>query len=679
MSKSLMNPRDWGVGTKITVFTFALITVIMAVLLSLINLSTSSMLAERARSNVANSLHGISNTVEVFNNAMTNEASSFARLFASEFDEGKFTLDPARTIEIAGKPTPTLMHGDKVLNLNFSVPDKFTNETGVIATVFAADGTDFVRVTTSLKKENGDRAVGTKLDLAHPSYPLLRNGQSYIGLATLFGKQFITQYDPIKDSAGKVIGVLFIGLDISKNMEMLKQKIKQYKIGETGYIYVINAAKGDKQGTALVHPRREGDNLIDIKSTDGRAIIRDMLEAKSGSMIYNWSEGPNQAAREKMVEFHTFKDWNWLIVGGTYTDEITGEAVMLRNRYALVGLAALAIFAVLLFLLVRKVVSRPLARAEQAADRIARGDLDVHLDIDSKDEIGKVLQALNGISSNLSGVVGQVRAGAEQITTAATEISNGNLDLSSRTEEQASSLEQTAASMEELSGAVRQNADNAAQANQMAMAASGVAARGGEVVAQVVDTMGSINASSRKIVDIISVIDGIAFQTNILALNAAVEAARAGEQGRGFAVVASEVRNLAQRSATAAKEIKELIDDSVSKVDAGSRQVAEAGNTIREVVESVRRVTDIMAEISSASDEQRTGIGQVHDAIHQMDEVTQQNAALVEEAAAAAAALQDQAHDLVEVVRIFNLGSNAGAVHSLVKPGTKSPSRLALN
>ena len=669
-----MNPRDWGVGTKITVFTFALMTVIMAVILVLINHSTSTMLTERAKSNVANSLHGISNTVEVFNNAMTNEASSFARLFASEFDDGKFSLDTANTVEIAGKPTPSLIHGGKALNLDFTGPDKFTNETGVIATIFAANGAEFVRVTTSLKKENGERAVGTQLDHAHPSYPLLRNGQSYIGLATLFGKQFITQYDPIKDGAGNVIGVLFIGLDISKNMDMLKQKIKAIKIGDTGYIYVINAAKGEKQGTALVHPKREGDNLIDIKSTDGHAIIREMLEAKSGGMTYNWAASDGEAPREKMVEFHTFKDWNWLIVGGTYTDEITREAATLRNRYALIGLAALVIFAVVLFLLVRTVVSRPLARAEQAADRIAKGDLDVHLEIHNKDEIGLVLRALNGISSNLSSVVGQVRAGAEQITTAATEIANGNLDLSSRTEEQASSLEETAASMEELSGAVRQNADNAAQANQMAMAASGIAAKGGAVVAQVVDTMGSINASSRKIVDIISVIDGIAFQTNILALNAAVEAARAGEQGRGFAVVATEVRNLAQRSATAAKEIKELIDDSVSKVDVGSRQVAEAGSTIQEVVESVRRVTDIMAEISSASDEQRAGIGQVHDAIHQMDEVTQQNAALVEQAAAAAAALQDQAHDLVEVVRIFNLGSNAGAARA----PAATPSRLAL-
>ncbi|MBV8635852.1 MAG: MCP four helix bundle domain-containing protein [Burkholderiaceae bacterium] len=292
--------------------------------------------------------------------------------------------------------------------------------------------------------------------------------------------------------------------------------------------------------------------------------------------------------------------------------------------------------------------------AAQIANQIASGDLQGAINTDDSDHTS-LLVAMKTMRDSLVHIVAQVRVGTDSIATASGEIAAGNLDLSGRTEQQASSLEKTASSMEELTATVKQNADNARQANQLAASASEVAVKGGAVVSQVVETMGSINESSKKIVDIISVIDGIAFQTNILALNAAVEAARAGEQGRGFAVVAAEVRNLAQRSAAAAKEIKALIDDSVEKVGIGSKLVGQAGTTMEEVVDSVRRVTDIMSEITAASQEQSAGIGQVNQAIIEMDSVTQQNAALVEEAASAAKSLQDQAAEVANVVSIFKL------------------------
>jgi methyl-accepting chemotaxis protein len=269
--------------------------------------------------------------------------------------------------------------------------------------------------------------------------------------------------------------------------------------------------------------------------------------------------------------------------------------------------------------------------------------------------MGRLMTALAGMQTSLSGIVARVRGGTDTIATASAQIASGNMDLSARTESQASSLEETASSMEELTSTVRQNADNAQQANTLAQAAAEMAGRGGAVVADVVTTMESISSSSNKIVDIISVIDGIAFQTNILALNAAVESARAGEQGRGFAVVASEVRNLAQRSAAAAKEIKALIDDSVGKVDVGTRLVGDAGSTMKQIVEGIQRVADIMSEISAASGEQTAGIEQVNSAIEQMDAATQQNASLVEEAAAAAASMQQQADELARVVGVFQL------------------------
>ena len=319
-------------------------------------------------------------------------------------------------------------------------------------------------------------------------------------------------------------------------------------------------------------------------------------------------------------------------------------------------------------------ISRSLVRAVDASNAVAHGDLTHPIHVDGKDEVSQLLMSLSAMKDSLVNIVGKVRSGTDTIATASGQIAAGNQDLSSRTEQQASSLEETAASMEELTSTVKQNADNARQANQLAVSASSVAVKGGAVVAQVVDTMGAINTSSKKIVDIIGVIDGIAFQTNILALNAAVEAARAGEQGRGFAVVAAEVRSLAQRSAAAAKEIKTLIDDSVQKVGEGSRQVAQAGQTMDEIVGSVKRVTDIMAEIEAASREQTQGIEQINQAITQMDQVTQQNAALVEEAAAAAQSLQEQAAGLSAVVSAFRLGSE-DVQHA--SPSRPSPVRQA--
>jgi methyl-accepting chemotaxis protein len=307
--------------------------------------------------------------------------------------------------------------------------------------------------------------------------------------------------------------------------------------------------------------------------------------------------------------------------------------------------------------------------AAEVAEKIAAGDLSTAITT-MPDDKSSLLFAMEAMRVSLVNIVRQVREGTDTIATASTQIAAGNLDLSSRTEEQASSLEETASSMEDLTGTVKQNAENARQANTLAVAASSVAVTGGAVVSKVVDTMESINASSKKIVDIIGVIDSIAFQTNILALNAAVEAARAGEQGRGFAVVASEVRNLAQRSAAAAKEIKTLINDSVDKVDAGGKLVGEAGSTMEQIVQSITRVTDIMGEITSASNEQTTGIEQVNAAIGQMDEVTQQNAALVEEAAAAAASLQEQAAALAQVVSVFKLSQPASSGLAFTKAPT---------
>ncbi|MCZ8293997.1 MAG: methyl-accepting chemotaxis protein [Hylemonella sp.] len=371
--------------------------------------------------------------------------------------------------------------------------------------------------------------------------------------------------------------------------------------------------------------------------------------------------------------------------------DAVGEVTSLQVTVWVTTAVALAIAIILGIWIVRS-ITRPINQAVEVARAVAAGDLSMSIRAQSTDETGQLLQALSEMQGGLAKVVGTVRQGSESVATASSQIAQGNQDLSARTESQASALEETAASMEELSSTVKQNADNAKQANQLAQSASTVAVQGGEVVAQVVDTMKGINDSSKKIADIISVIDGIAFQTNILALNAAVEAARAGEQGRGFAVVASEVRSLAGRSADAAKEIKTLITDSVSRVEQGSALVDQAGSTMSEVVASIRRVTDIMGEISAASAEQSQGVAQIGEAVMQMDQVTQQNAALVEEMAAAANSLRGQAGELVQAVAVFKLGQGgeyaaarpaAAVVHTpaakpVARPAPRAAARPAL-
>ena len=322
--------------------------------------------------------------------------------------------------------------------------------------------------------------------------------------------------------------------------------------------------------------------------------------------------------------------------------------------------------AVFMALWIIRSITRPIAQAVSVAHAVAAGELTHPIDTSGSDETAQLLQALKHMQDGLVTVVGKVREGSESVATASEQIAQGNNDLSARTESQASALQQTAASMEQLNSTVRQNADNARQANQLAQSASAVATQGGEVVAEVVSTMRGINDSSKKIADIISVIDGIAFQTNILALNAAVEAARAGDQGRGFAVVASEVRSLAGRSAEAAREIKGLIGASVERVETGTALVDRAGQTMAEVVDAIRRVTDIMGEISAASSEQSQGVAQVNEAVTQMDQVTQQNAALVEEMAAAAASLNLQAQELVDTVAVFQLGAATASYSTAV-------------
>jgi methyl-accepting chemotaxis protein len=480
-------------------------------------------------------------------------------------------------------------------------------------------------------------------------YAFLDSGKPYsmrLG-QTIGNKGGVTLYINTRfDAAPDKAGVAGVGLSV----DAMADSVRAYKVGQSGFVYLVR-----DDGNIIVHrDPRLADGAHNIKDLPGFSPgLAQQLLAKSGyaHASYAAPDGTRLVASSFVPELNLY------VIAEVPEDEALGGIARASTLAALVAALVGGGLGMCVIWMVARAIAAPVARAAALLGEIAdgKGDLTRRMPVESRDEVGALAAAFNRFVSSLNRTMSEVRGSTVAIASASGEIAAGNSDLSSRTEQQSANLEQTVATIAQLTATVKQNADHAHTANRLVMAARGQAEQGGEAVGEVVATMGSISASSRRIADIIGVIDGIAFQTNILALNAAVEAARAGEQGRGFAVVASEVRSLAQRSAGAAKEIKDLISDSVGKVEAGSRQVDAAGATIAEVVDSVRRVADLMGEIAAASGEQSQGIARVNGSIEAMDDNTRQNAALVEQAAAAAMALQDQSARLAQVVAGFRL------------------------
>ena len=644
--------RSRSVARRVTAIGIAMMAAVLLVLSLAVSYISTQAAREQLLASVIHATEGLAASIDTVENANRRMVERASKAFGRYFD-GAMSLDTSLG----------MLYLDGIaINDDFAVVDKFSEDTGGVATVFARKGDDFVRITTSLRDLKGERVMHTVLDRQHPAYQLMLQGKPYVGRADLFGKPYMTAYEPVRDASGQVVGILFVGTDLSAFQDAMQQQVVTTRLFEHGGAMVIAPGSSWEQATFVAHSTHTGKQVLDA-FPQARVSLEALAQNADGFARDVTALLPGQGGNPWSVLRKADNGW-WVIT------EVSDDEAMASQRRALwmlwgamaLALAlALALLAAGLLFTLRRGVSAPLQELTQAITLVAQGDLTQPFRSARRDEVGDLVREVEGMRQRFVGMLRQVHVAAHSIASASSQIAQGNGDLAERTENTANSLARSAQSIEEITHVVRQSADAAQQAHQLSASAVEVASRGGQVVGDVVATMDDINTSSRKIGDIIGVIDGIAFQTNILALNAAVEAARAGEQGRGFAVVAGEVRSLAQRSAEAAKEIKALISTSVGKVESGAQLVQNAGHTMQEIVSSVQRMGDIIGEISAAASEQAERISQVNQDVTQLDQMTQQNASLVEESAAASQSMRDQAVRLEDSVSVFKLPEAEGS------------------
>jgi methyl-accepting chemotaxis protein-2 (aspartate sensor receptor) len=600
---------------------------------------------QRTQDYMASEAASVARVADALDRTARESANKLYEVLAADFADGRFSQDADGELAYEGQ----------TLNANLELVDRFTRRTGGVATIFARKGDDFLRITTSLKKQDGSRAMGTLLGSKSPAFDKMMAGETYVGPATLFGTPYMTRYSAIKDGQGKVVGILFIGFDMRGLQQELITLADAVTLYGSGGLYLLDPGKTPEDAVLRAHPGAQGKKLAELIKPEQATALLTALSERPDGLLGEVAAVYDARHQDAFAVAKRSKATGWWVVAEA--SRATALASHDRTLWALWGLMLLAVLALGLGVtwLLGRWVGAPLATLNEAVQAVAQGDLTRPVRVAQQDDLGALAQGVEQMRQQLAGTITEVRQASDSIGTASAEVAAGSRDLSQRTEQSASHLEETASALEELTGSMSQTAASAQQAHQLVGESNRAAQRGGAVVQQVVSTMDEISAASRQIGDIIGTIDSIAFQTNILALNAAVEAARAGEQGRGFAVVASEVRHLAQRSAEAAKQIKSLITTSGERVESGARLVGETGQAMDEIVSSVKRVADIIGEISSTAHEQAQGVSRINGAVSQLDQSTQQNAALVEESTAAAESLREQAHRLVEQVGRFRV------------------------
>ena len=633
-----------GLGTKLSLLTGTSVAVLFLVFTFLLSNKASQQLETLAVEDLHNQSTGVQDMVEMFNSSLSEEVESYTRLFSS-FLPQPVTIDQAQRREINGISVPLLKGGDSDLHENNAIVDDFLTRTGAIATLFVRSGDDYVRVATSLRKENGDRAIGTKLDKASPAFAPALKGETYRGLALLFGKRYITQYQPVKDNNGNTIAILFVGVDITHSWEIMRSKILGRQLGDSGRFYVLDRNNGKNYGNYLFHPSEEGKR----PQWDERD-LNTVLQQTTGTLEQQRPDGHRQ-----MLSWITVPGWNWTVVGEVDKAALLNDVNTLRNQFLIAGLVLSLLFAALFVVIVRRWLTRPLRDAIGLASRYASGDLRASLEVKRQDEVGQLIDAINGIGNGLHAIVLQVRESASDIHHGTNALAADSSEISEQINKQASSVEETSASMEQLAATLQQNAANMEEMQSLVNETAREVQKGGITVEEAVATMDAIRTASQRIADITHVIESIAFQTNILALNAAVEAARAGEHGKGFAVVAQEVRALAARSANAVKEIDELTSDTLKKVQEGHTLSNNTRQAMGSITAHMNHINQLVNEINNASHEQSAGINQVNIAMTHIGEATHINAGRVSRSEQTAGTLREKGAHLTEVVRLFSL------------------------
>ncbi|MDW2742521.1 methyl-accepting chemotaxis protein [Atlantibacter subterraneus] len=633
-----------GLGTKLSLFAGLSFACLFLTFTLVLSHQASQQLESLAREDLKSQTSGVVDMVQMFDATLTEEVSNYTTLLNS-FIPQPITRDAAQMQALNNQSVPLLKGGELSLHENNGLTDDFQTRTGAIATLFVRSGDDYVRVATSLRKEDGTRAVGTQLDRASPAWLPMSKGEIYRGLTRLFGKRYITQYQPVKDEQGNVIAVLFVGVDISSSWQLMREKILSRKLGDSGHFYVINRQPGEPFGQYLFHRDAEGQKPLLPED------IRQRLLADSeGELAWQRDTGGTS-----LMTFTHVPGWNWVVVGEVDRGTLLANIDRLRNQFLLAGLVISLLFAILFDFTTRRLLTAPLRNVIGLAQQYGAGDLRSSITTRRQDEVGELIAAINSMGNGLQQIVIQVRDAAADISHGTDELAADSHDISEQINKQASSVEETSASMEQLTATVEQNAENMVQTQNYMQQASHAVHIGGDTVTNAVSTMNAIRDASRRIADITHVIESIAFQTNILALNAAVEAARAGEHGKGFAVVAQEVRALAARSANAVKEIDALIEDTLHKVTEGHQLSERTRQAMEQIIQHIDQVNLLVTHSSQASHEQSAGIQQVNLAMNHIGEATHINAERVSRSEQTAHTLRDKGHHLNTLVSVFRL------------------------